>query len=229
MVDFRNNNNWTVYVHIVPKELSGYKNDKYYVGVTGRKPEIRWNNGKNYRHLVFKNAIDKYGWNNIKHEIIAENLTKEEAYAFEKTLITLLDSTNRNHGYNISSGGEGGNRKELKAVKQYTTEAIYVNTFSSSADAGRYFNCDRASITRACKNHGISQGYMWCYADEEITQPYKRKNQKAVIQKDLNGNFLNRFKTAQEASDETGVGLSNIRTCIYGYDKTAGGYIWCYE
>ena len=76
MVDFRNNNNWTVYVHIVPKELSSYKNDKYYVGVTGRKPEIRWNNGKNYRHLVFKNAIDKYGWNNIKHEIIAENLTK---------------------------------------------------------------------------------------------------------------------------------------------------------
>ena len=31
MIDNRENNHWTVYVHIIPKELSGYDWDKYYV------------------------------------------------------------------------------------------------------------------------------------------------------------------------------------------------------
>ena len=81
---------WTVYIHTVPKELSGYEYDKYYVGITSQKPERRWGyNGSRYddRHPYFKNAIQKYGWNNIKHDIIKENLTKDEACIIEKNLI----------------------------------------------------------------------------------------------------------------------------------------------
>ena len=40
MIDYREDNQWTVYVHIVPKELSGYKNDKYYVGITSVGMEV---------------------------------------------------------------------------------------------------------------------------------------------------------------------------------------------
>ena len=52
------------------------------------------------------NAINKYGWNNIQHEIFASNLTKDEACDMEKTLITLLKS-NRGYGYNYTNGGDG--------------------------------------------------------------------------------------------------------------------------
>lgn len=91
---------YVVYVHISPS-------NKYYVGITKQKPERRWNNGYGYyRNKHFYNSIKKYGWDNFEHEIIASNLTKEEACQFEITLIEKLNSTDRRYGYNKSKGGE---------------------------------------------------------------------------------------------------------------------------
>lgn len=64
-------------------------------------------NGCGYKTQYFNRAIQKYGWNNIKHEIIANNLTHDEACAFEKRLINKLQSNNLKYGYNLTSGGEG--------------------------------------------------------------------------------------------------------------------------
>ena len=45
MIDNRENNIWTVYVHIVPKTITEYNYDKYYVGITSQFPvEKRWKN-----------------------------------------------------------------------------------------------------------------------------------------------------------------------------------------
>lgn len=64
-------NNWLVYVHLSPS-------NKIYVGITSRDPNYRWLNGKGYtRCSKFYNAILKYGWDNIQHFIIAQNLSKE--------------------------------------------------------------------------------------------------------------------------------------------------------
>ena len=110
MIDHREDTKWKVYVHIVPKELSGHDWDKYYVGITSQSPKARWKNGRGYKYRKndhFWNAICKYGWSNIIHEIIAENLTKEEATSFEITLISKLHSYNSKYGYNKTTGGEG--------------------------------------------------------------------------------------------------------------------------
>lgn len=108
MVDYRENNKWKVYVHIVPKEISGHNHDKYYVGLTRRTNVTdRWHAGGGYKNNThFYRAIHKYGWENLIHEVIAENLTKEEACDFEKTLIKELNSTDFYYGYNKSIGGE---------------------------------------------------------------------------------------------------------------------------
>lgn len=96
-----------MYVHIVPKDLSGYDYDKYYVGITSRKVSERWKNGSGYKNNVhFYRAIERYGWENLCHEIVAECLTKKEACEFEKALIKTLNSNDYLYGYNISSGGE---------------------------------------------------------------------------------------------------------------------------
>lgn len=90
---------YSVYIHILP-------NNKCYVGITRQKPYNRWLNGKGYqKQEYFYNAIQKYGWNNIKHEILFTNLTKEEAEQKEKELIALHKSNQREYGYNIASGG----------------------------------------------------------------------------------------------------------------------------
>ena len=80
-------------------------NGKKYVGQTkhGKNPkEKRWKSGDGYKCCTyFYNDILKYGWNNFEHEIVAENLTKDEAYSMEQKLIFELDTRNPSVGYNI--------------------------------------------------------------------------------------------------------------------------------
>jgi len=98
---------YTLYVHITP-------NNKYYIGITGRSVVERWGyNGWGYYderrkyQLPFCNAIKKYGWDNIRHIILLENLSKEMACECEKYLIAKFQTTNSKYGYNLVNGGEG--------------------------------------------------------------------------------------------------------------------------
>ena len=89
------------YLHIFP-------NEKIYVGTTQQdKVEYRWGaNGGGYKgQSLIWNAIQKYGWENIKHKVI-ECKTPEEMWEMEKELIKKYDTTNREKGYNCSTGGE---------------------------------------------------------------------------------------------------------------------------
>ena len=89
-----------VYKHTTP---SG----KVYIGITRQDPAARWKKWKNYKdNQHFTQAINKYGWNNIQHEIIASGLTKEEACIKEKEYIRAYNSTDREKGYNILIGGD---------------------------------------------------------------------------------------------------------------------------
>lgn len=95
------NNIWTVYRHISP---SG----KVYIGITSRNPTYRWNNGNGYlnaRKSIFKSTILKYGWNNIKHEVLFTNLTEEKAKSLEIDLIRHYK--NLGISLNNTDGGEG--------------------------------------------------------------------------------------------------------------------------
>ena len=74
---------YCVYMHYFP-------NGKYYVGIS-RSLQTRWDcDGKRYReNKKMYEAIQKYGWENIRHRVVCANLTREEAFAIEKTLIRL--------------------------------------------------------------------------------------------------------------------------------------------
>ena len=66
MIDYREDNKWTVYIHISPS-------NKYYVGITSQKPKDRWHGGSGYKkNDHFYRVIKKYGWDNFQHVIIAE-------------------------------------------------------------------------------------------------------------------------------------------------------------
>lgn len=99
-------NNWIVYKH------TNTVNNKSYIGMTSRKPEVRWGkNGEKYRpckgrYSCFHNAIKKYGWNNFEHEILENNLTYEQACEKERYYIFFYN-TKAPNGYNLTEGGEG--------------------------------------------------------------------------------------------------------------------------
>ena len=80
--------------------------NKSYIGITSRNPKLRWQNGLGYRtNPEFYADIVKYGWENIEHVILEENLTIAEAEKKEAEYITKYD-TIRN-GYNRATGGSG--------------------------------------------------------------------------------------------------------------------------
>lgn len=96
-----NKENYIVYKHTFP-------NGKIYIGITGQEPERRWCNGNAYgkKTLVYK-AIKKYKWENIKHEILFDNLNKISALMIEEDLIYYYKNI-KNNSYNImDKGGKG--------------------------------------------------------------------------------------------------------------------------
>lgn len=96
-----------VYVHSVP-------NGKIYIGQS-KDPLKRWNNGEGYlSNRPFYKDIQVYGWNNIKHEIVANFPTAEQALQTESVLIAMLKSENENYGYNQTTIYED-------AIKKYTS------------------------------------------------------------------------------------------------------------
>lgn len=90
---------YSVYCHNFP-------NGKTYVGIT-KNPKVRFsNNGKHYiSNDEMYQDIKKYGWNNIEHTILQDNLTRPEAQQLEKKYISELNSID--NGYNKSRGGGG--------------------------------------------------------------------------------------------------------------------------
>ena len=112
--------NFIVYKHTSP---SG----KCYVGITSQAPECRWgNDGCKYleihkngklKHPYFAQAILKYGWDNIKHELLHEKLSKEEACKLEQKYI-IIKFINEAQD---TSGGDGDEFYEL-VIKKITEE-----------------------------------------------------------------------------------------------------------
>ena len=81
-------------------------NNKVYIGITCQKVNRRWRDGYGYKHCTyFYHAIQKYGWDNFKHEILFQDLTKEQAQEKEIGLIKQYKSNNYEFGYNLLRGG----------------------------------------------------------------------------------------------------------------------------
>lgn len=91
---------WKVYRHTTPDGL-------VYIGMTSQdNMNARFQNGYGYRNCTrFYSAISKWGWENIKHEILATGLTKSDARKLESEYISKFSADDIRHGYNQSPGG----------------------------------------------------------------------------------------------------------------------------
>lgn len=90
---------YTVYKHTGPT-------GKVYIGITRRRLEDRFRNGDGYKSSpVFYAAIQKYGWDAFRHEVLFEGLTEDEACEKERELIKAYRSQDHRFGYNIEAGG----------------------------------------------------------------------------------------------------------------------------
>lgn len=146
---------FTVYKHTTP---SG----KVYIGITMQTPAKRWGrDGSGYKNNHhFLSAIQKYGWDNIQHEIVAEGLGQKDAEQLEIELIAKYKATDKAHGYNIDKGGTTG-PKHSETTKTKIGDANRRRVWSSEsrrkvgeASKRRVHNTEtRQAMSRAHKGH----------------------------------------------------------------------------
>ena len=105
---------WCVYRHTFP-------DGRMYIGSTGCEPRKRWANGYGYsgQTNVFE-AIMMYGWQNIKHEIVADRLTEKLAHDLEKSLI---EKTPKEKLYNCELYANGRIKVEKKSEDEFLVGA----------------------------------------------------------------------------------------------------------
>ena len=233
---------YCVYAHI--NKING----KMYVGITRRKPEERWgSNGagyskqyKRYKH-PFWNAIQKYGWNNFDHIIIASNLTREEACDIERVLIDGLDTyATHGTGYNINTGGNYGHSCKYR-VLQFKLNGEFIKEFISADDAAMSVNLKRSGIVDACNGRLLSyKKYIWRYSkdvdniEEEsnrINKIYQEHSEFwEIYQFDMNGKFIikwdNYFDIRREHKSEKWHSSAIKNAC--NRFSSSYGYVWRY-
>ena len=227
---------YLVYKHTTP-------NGKVYIGITSKTTKERWrNNGTGYHHNNhWQSAIKKYGWENINHEILLENLTKEEAEKKEIELISLYKSNQREYGYNIASGGsvnKGFSRSE--EVRKKISKSL--------KERYKIVKPQRRKLTEDEKQHlkeinlgkklteetkrKISEANKGKSKSKEFKEKVRQREQSKVnniIQIDFNGKIINIFNSIQEASRKTNASATKICQVCKGKRNHTKNYIWLYE
>ena len=213
---------YTVYQH--KNKING----KVYIGITMQEPERRWGiNGGNYKSSPhFYAAIQKYGWNNFEHNILFQNLTKEEACKKEQELIKKFNSMNREFGYNSTSGGEIFVMSE--ETKQKISQAMKGNKNGlghpcseekkkkiSEAQKGRHLTEEhKQKLSEAAKKRHTSCSNQ---AKENIR---KSSHKKPIYCEELDVIF----ESVQECSRQLNIPATNISKLCRGKGKTLKGY-----
>ena len=226
MNKFQREKRWCVYMH------TNKENGKVYIGITGRKPEVRWGkNGRAYTKLnqrAFAGAIQKYTWDGFYHDVLFEGLTKDEANNKEITLIALYKSNicrwgKEAMGYNMTDGGEGHlGHKHSQQTRQKLSEAA----------RGRCTDEWRQQHSLRMKGRFVgekSPNYGKKLSDETRRKISDTRIKKPVVQLTLDGDFIAEFDGLFDAEKQTNISHSDIGKCCKGKNQSAGGFLWVYK
>lgn len=230
---------WIVYMYTFP-------NGKRYVGKTKRTLAQRQGaEFKGYRHCTLLwNAIQKYGVENIKQEVLFEgDATDIEAAKVEQEYI-LLFKTNCNrfnnpaYGYNLTDGGDGltgwrPDEERLIALREQLHKLHLRQIGSHRSDEakekmrqakfgksrGHMSDETKAKISRANSSENMS---------EETRAKRRASKFKPLIATHNETGESITFQSAEEAANYFGVRSSAVSRWCYGTRKPSVNYTFHY-
>ena len=196
---------YTVYMHKCP-------NGKVYIGITSRRPKARWVCGNGYiKNEHFYRAIQKYGWENIEHIIVEQNLSKKDAAELEIKLIKEYKSNDYKFGYNMSSGGEFGGSGVI--VSQETRAKL-----SQKRKGRKLPEYVKNKISESLKGHYISEE-----TKKKISQSLKAKNMKVNEKPVYCFETDKTYRSLSDAGKELNIKPCYISSVCKGKNKTVKG------
>ena len=203
-----------VYVHTSP-------DGKRYIGQTCCKPEYRWGKGGSYYagNAHFYRAIQKYGWDNFLHEVVASGLTQLEADDLEIELISKYNTTDPNFGYNHESGGRRGPLVN-EATKKKISESMKGHKMPD--------HVKRAARSRMIGNTLFSGKHHTPESKAKIGAAQRGKTtlSKPVVCIETGEVFVSAKFAAESLGDIKC--RSAISACCNGDQRTSHGYHWKY-
>lgn len=200
---------YTIYRHTSPS-------DKVYIGQTCQKVWVRWlHTGNGYKkEPIFWKAIKKYGWENIKHEILLEGLDKPNADYAETYLIRWYKL--HKLSYNVTDGGEGGFGL-IPWNKGIHTGYVPWNKGLTMPEYLRKIISD--------KKKGRKYG-----PQSKLHSLHKAEAHKIpIVQVDTyDPNLYKTWKSAKDAQDKGGYNRKAIGQCLRNKCVQSNGYFWFY-
>ena len=221
------NDKYCVYKHTAP-------DGRVYIGLTKCLPSCRWQSGTGYKgNTYFTRTINKYGWHNFSHTIIADNLTETEAKNLEIYLIALYHSNERKYGFNISSGGES---KAGTTISEWHKQQI------SKASKGKIVSKEtRERLSESAKRTWQKESHIQKmrelnlgpknpqYGKKRSDEDRLKRGARPVLQFDLQGNFVKEYISRNEASKQTGINRFGISACCNNHQSRAGEFTWIWK
>ena len=211
---------YSVYIHTCP-------NNKKYIGTTKLKPKYRWGkNGNGYKHhLSFYEDIKKYGWDNIKHEIIVTGLSRDEAEQKEIELIAKFKSDNKDFGYNIQHGGfSTADNNNPFYGKKHSEESKKVMRQKWTYE--KHFKNETIEKIRIATTGEKNPMYGKHHQEESNKKNMlSQKTRKSVKQYTIDGVFVAKFNSIREAARSVNGDKSHISKACKE-ERISYGYKW---
>lgn len=203
--------NFCIYRHIFP-------NQKNYIGISSNIFNRWGRSGEGYSGQPVYNAIKKYGWKNIKHEILEYGLTEEKAKEREQYYIEKYNSFIDLNGYNCTLGGDNISQPEMIICKLDLSGKL-VDKYCGLKEAAKSVGINNISLISSCCSHrnSTAYGYIWRYEydiDAPIDVPGTVYNKTRNISVYNNNNeLINTFDNYIEAAQHYGFKQEVILSC----------------
>jgi group I intron endonuclease len=211
------------------------------------------------RHNAYKNhkckgqpklfaSIEKYGFINHTIEIVkecqVEDLNYYERY-YQEYYESVLDGLNLRYTATTDKSGfmsEETKKKMSDSGKGKIITEEWRKNLSIAGMNRRHTEEEKQKISQANKGKIKTPEHIAkIQATLKTMQMPKRSEEtkalqslnngksKKVNQYDLQGNFINQFRSGSQASRELGISVMSISSCALGKLKTGGGFVWKYE
>lgn len=187
---------YKVYMHTLP-------DGKIYIGQS-KDVYSRWKDGESYSYNEpFYDAIQEFGWDNVKHEILCTCENREEALRMEALFIFMLDSENEEVGYNRTNIKERVVSSFANRVVENDPEKI--GRQQKQLYEGGIF--DGIGLPKAACESIIDA---WIFND---------KHKKIYTLRQLHG------LSYKELSKETGISIRQLKSIVYHCDAIIAHHI----
>ena len=214
-----------------------FPSEKSYIGQTIQTIEKRFQAHQYASKCVaVRNAIKKYGWENVKKEWY--EIPDEDLNFYEEMLVALLGTLSPG-GYNLREGG-GSTGKFSDESKQKISEANLGRTHTEEskqkigdARIGKTLSEDTKQKMSKAKSGEKHPMYGKMLSEEtkkkmsEAQTGEKHHASKKVYQYTIDGAYVDSFASSGEAA--RAIGKSNgplIASCARGDRKSAYGFKW---